>query len=78
MNREVPVVIPAYEPDDRLLRLLKGLVEGGCFIIIVDDGSGSSYRDIFEEAARLIADNGVVLQHDKNMGKGRALKTAFW
>lgn len=77
MNREVPVVIPAYEPDDRLLRLLKGLVEGGCFIIIVDDGSGSSYRDIFEEAARLIADNGVVLQHDKNMGKGRALKTAF-
>lgn len=77
MDRELPVVIPAYEPDNRIFPLLKNLIERDCFIIVVDDGSGAACRDIFEKISELIADNGVVLHHEKNCGKGRALKTAF-
>lgn len=77
MDREIPVVIPAYEPDERIFALLEKLAARGCFMIVVDDGSGPAYRDIFDKITRLLAGNGVVLRHDQNRGKGRALKTAF-
>ena len=42
MFQDVDIVIPAYEPDDRLLELLKNIrdKENQMFdIILVDDGS---------------------------------------
>ena len=69
------VVIPAYEPDYRLINLVKNLIdECKCKILIVNDGSSNEYKDIFEEASCLGAD---VLSYEKNQGKGKALKTAF-
>ena len=41
---------------------------------MVDDGSGNEYRNLFEQAKQLGA---IVLTHAVNLGKGRALKTAF-
>jgi len=80
MNR-VPVIIPAYEPDERLIELLKSLCDRDIGpVIVVDDGSGGEYRDIFDRAGSLIkaADpDSCVLTHDENGGKGKALKTAF-
>lgn len=75
----VPIIIPAYEPDERLPGLLKELKEKGFHnIILVDDGSGERFRKIFEEAEEIISDlGGTILTHDVNRGKGRALKTAF-
>ena len=128
----VPIVIPAYEPDERLLRLLEDLKGPGAAggledarnpdaargledakghgaagepgggnapettraleaaqnpeaagepaqpVILVDDGSGPAYREIFERAEAFVrAGGGVLLRHGKNRGKGRALKTAF-
>lgn len=140
----VPIVIPAYEPDERLLKLLENLkgpeaagepedarnpdaaraleaakghgAAGGLEdakghgtagepgggnapettraleaaqnpeaagepaqpVILVDDGSGPAYREIFERAEAFVrAGGGVLLRHGKNRGKGRALKTAF-
>ncbi len=77
MSKKIPIIIPAYEPDERLLPLLSELVDAGKYIIVVNDGSGSGYNHIFEEAEKLIDKNGVLLVHKENMGKGRALKTAF-
>lgn len=76
---QIPIIIPAYEPDERLIVLLKQCRENGLGpIILVNDGSGSAYSDIFEEAETLIVNaGGVVLTHIGNMGKGRALKTGF-
>lgn len=68
------VVIPAYQPDERLLSLVaefKSLTDFS--IIVVNDGSDASKNPIFEA----LGDNAVVLHHDANMGKGRALKTAY-
>lgn len=74
----VPIVIPAYEPDDRMVSLFEGLVKKqmGPYVV-VDDGSGDAYEGIFQRVRTLIGSDGVVLTHDVNRGKGAALKTAF-
>lgn len=72
--RQIPVVIPAYEPDEKLLHLLAALKEAGLVnILVVDDGSGAAYQPLFAQARRYAQ----VLTHAVNLGKGRALKTAF-
>ena len=70
------IVIPSYEPEERLLRYVDELAERGFErIVIVDDGSGEQYRKIFDDlAARAFC---TVLRHERNRGKGMALKTAF-
>lgn len=74
MNR-IPIIIPAYEPDERmitLLRELRDVFDGD--VIIVNDGSGDSFDHLYEQAAALGC---VILRNHSNCGKGRALKNAF-
>ncbi len=74
--REIPVIIPSYEPDEKLIRLLDELKkEGFLNLVIVDDGSGEKYRHFFQKAREEYGCH--VMRHSVNMGKGRALKTAF-
>ena len=69
------VVIPAYRPDERLPRLVRDLSENGFDrIIVVDDGSGIEYETIF---ARAESYGCRVVTHDKNRGKGAALRTGI-
>lgn len=69
------ILIPSYEPEMQLLELIIKIKEKCNFnIIIVDDGSGKTYRKIFKQAEKLGC---TVLTHIKNLGKGRALKTGF-
>lgn len=74
--RGAVVVIPAWRPDHRLPALLRVLRAGGVTsIVVVDDGSGPAFAHIFAELAAM---PGVELcRHEQNLGKGRALKTAF-
>ena len=69
------VVIPAYQPSEILLDLVKDVIAVGYGVIIVDDGSSSDKQWIFEKLK--IMPDVVVLHHIENMGKGAALKTAF-
>ena len=75
--KNIPIVIPSYEPDERLITLCKELEEAKLTdVIIVNDGSGKEYDSIFnkiEKDFKYIT----LLKHDVNRGKGRALKTAF-
>lgn len=77
MNQNIPIIIPSYEPDEKIITLLNHLKEAGFSnIVIVDDGSvGADYQEIFARAEQEYPV--VVLHHAVNMGKGRALKTAF-
>lgn len=69
------ILIPAYEPDERMLRLIRQLKkQSGEQIVIVDDGSGHKYQPIFNEAESLGC---TVLHHHFNQGKGAALKTGI-
>lgn len=69
------ILIPAYEPDARLLTLIENIQAVCNFpIIVVDDGSGEAYRNIFQA----VKEQGcTVLTHPTNQGKGCALKTGF-
>lgn len=75
----VPIVIPSYEPDERFPAILNDLAQAGMGpVVVVDDGSGDGYNTFFERAEEIIRPlGGVVLHHEVNKGKGRALKTAF-
>ena len=72
---ETICLIPAYEPDEKLLKLVReGLSAGAGPFLIVDDGSSESCGEVFSE---LEAMGVTVLRHEKNMGKGAALKTGI-
>lgn len=75
VNGKVVFIVPALNPDEKLLGVIRGLkAEGATDILLVNDGSDSSCAEIFQEAESLGC---VVFSHYKNMGKGRALKDAF-
>ncbi len=71
--RSVTVLIPAYNPDEKLLLLLPRLKERFERIVLVDDGSTTG-KDIFPKAEKYVEK---ILVHETNRGKGAALKTGF-
>ncbi len=70
------VVIPAYEPDEKLLGVLEDFTEKTTYaIVVVNDGSSEACRPVFD-AVRAF-DRVTLLEHEVNKGKGAAMKTAF-
>lgn len=69
------IIIPAYKPDHNLLSLVEAFEGCDQSIIIVNDGSGTSYLSLFTQLEKF--DYVTVLHHAVNLGKGQALKTAF-
>ena len=57
------LVIPAFEPDEKLIKLLEEVSALNLFqIIVVDDGSGDKFNNIFVEAEKYA----IVLAHGFN------------
>ena len=70
------VVLPALDPSPRLTTVVRDLLKQGVpRIIVVNDGSGSSFDRLFRAIGKM--ERCSLLTHDRNLGKGRALKTAF-
>ena len=68
------VVIPAYQPDEKLLKTVGEILEQTDYaVVVVDDGSAPERQTYFEQ----LPDSVTVLHHEVNRGKGAALKTAF-
>ena len=63
------ILIPAYEPDEKLIELLSSIDEE-INVIVVNDGSGKEYNKVFKEAKKYAH----IISYEKNMGKGYALK----
>ncbi|MFJ2617737.1 GtrA family protein [Glutamicibacter sp. NPDC087344] len=70
------VLIPAYQPDHKLVDLVISLARQlpEVQVVIVDDGSGGSYDNLFAATA---THGAVVQRHPVNRGKGAALKSGF-
>ena len=67
------VIIPAYQPEQSLVSLVKELEKKGLQSIVVDDGSGEKYQPVFDK----IKEISLVIRHPENFGKGAAIKTAL-
>ena len=72
----ISVVLPSLDPDEKLITVIKGLIQiGFTDIILVNDGSKPENLHYFEDAS--LYPEVHLLQHPVNLGKGAALKTAF-
>jgi len=72
----IAVIVPALNPLPSLIDYIKELLQLEIeSIIIVNDGSDAKYQTIFNELKKL--EKCIVMDHDTNRGKGRALKTGF-
>ena len=68
------LIIPAYKPGREMLELLERFRDNADFQpVVVDDGSGEAFREIFDA----VPDFARLLRHEVNRGKGAALKTAI-
>lgn len=69
------VLIPAYNPDRALVKLIRELkVKGFVHVVVVNDGSVETCRTVFDEVK---ADVSTVIEHEQNAGKGASLKTGL-
>lgn len=70
------VLIPAFEPDRRLAELVLGLHRSVAdpVVVVVDDGSSPSCRDVFDAARAAGAE---VIGYPVNHGKGYALRAGL-
>ena len=66
------VLIPAYNPDDNLIKVLKS-IDKKCDIVVVNDGSNKKSDKYFSK----VFEYGHLISYEKNMGKGYALKKGF-
>ncbi len=66
-------LIPAYKPSQLLIDMLEEIKDTPLTPVVIDDGSGSEFAEIFEKARGYAS----VITHEVNMGKGRALKTGY-
>jgi len=70
------VLIPIHDHGDTIGRVVAGLVSAGIPCLVVDDGSGPATRERLEEVAKEHPSL-EVLRHERNRGKGAALKTGY-
>ena len=74
MTKNIFLVIPSLNPDEKLGKTIKNMLDAGFNnIVVVDDGSDSEHKPFFPTENNNIT----LLKHDINRGKGAALKTAF-
>ena len=68
------LIIPAYQPDLNLVKLVRLVhAKSDLHIIVLDDGSDTDKKVIFDKLEGLAT----VLTHEHNQGKGQSLKTAY-
>lgn len=75
-NRNVTVIIPSLDPDEKLIQTVEGLETAGFDdILIVNDGSSAEHLKFFPDIDA--HQSCTVISHRRNRGKGAALKSAF-
>jgi glycosyltransferase involved in cell wall biosynthesis len=71
--KKILVIIPAYNATSTIRKLIQGISEfiDREDILVIDDGSDDGTGDSAQKAGA------VVLKHERNKGKGEALKSGF-
>ena len=73
---KVSVILPSYNPPERMLDVIKSVIgEGFTDVIVINDGSGKDALPVFSEAEKI--SGCTVLHHEANKGKGAGIKTGM-
>ena len=72
-SRQKIALIPAFMPDEALINIADELNSRDFYVIVIDDGSGSDFDDIFAQAENYAK----VIRQRVNKGKGFALKVSI-
>ena len=76
LAKELCVLIPSLEPDERLPKYVDELLAADFgHIVIVNDGSSEKFDEIFDSLAA--RERCTVLRHEVNRGKGQGLRTGI-
>jgi glycosyltransferase involved in cell wall biosynthesis len=80
MNKKLSIIIPVFNEEKTLERVIKQVTKAFVFdyqkeIIVVNDGSTDQTKQILEQIKNKY--NLIVVHHPKNLGKGVALQTGF-
>ena len=69
------VIIPALNPDEKLIELVEKLKQWDIRVVVINDGSDENYDHVFKILKYKLRCE--ICTHTKNMGKGMALKTGI-
>lgn len=76
MTQKAIALVPAYKPDSRIFSVVESLKSAGFYhILAVSDGNSEEFEPILSKLETY--SDVTLLRHSINMGKGRAMKTAF-
>ena len=80
-TQQYAFVIPAYNPNERLISLIKDIRKSSSnYIFIIDDGSVNEIsKEVFNKIEEMAKEDKklILIKHAINLGKGAALKTVF-
>lgn len=68
------VLIPAYNPDEKLISFVKTLRDNSVSVLVVNDGSKLECNSVFTEVENLGC---TLVSHEINKGKGQAIRTGI-
>jgi len=73
MGEAKVAIVPAYEPGAEMVQVVRALADEGFKVVVVDDGSSESCAWMFDKVRACAT----VLAHERNRGKGEAVKTGL-
>jgi glycosyltransferase involved in cell wall biosynthesis len=76
-GRRVTVVVPAYNEEKLIRRVLDSMPDLVDRIIVVDDASSDATAPILDEAKTRLHDRLAVVRHDRNGGVGAAIVSGY-
>lgn len=72
----ITAIIPSYNPDKKFHTVIDGLIQAGFkHIIVINDGTDEKFLPFFNKIEK--NKKCILITHEENFGKGRALKTGF-
>ena len=73
-NMKYTIIIPALNPNNKLLELVRELIDNGFKdIFVINDGSSDEFDNIFSELPKNIK----LIKNETNLGKGASIKKAI-
>lgn len=70
MNSEMVILMPVYNPDERIVNYVKKLKENNYQVVLINDGSKSEYHSLFEKMVH----DCKIINYPFFKGKGYAIK----